>query len=508
VDALLNRHMQRLSAQDTGALVVADSLPTEGADAFRRLRLLAEGSSDYLLLLDRTLHVVFCNRAIGAWAPRELIGKPIGAVLPAGRERAQACMQRVLQQRCTDRFEVEWPHTGGSVRFMEARVAPVCEQEHTVGVTLNISDTTEHVLAQRAVATQAKMIESMLEGVALIDQSGAIVITNPAFDRLFGHPRGAMIGMSLTVLAGGTALDDGVAAALTGVAGPWPLEFDARHKDGGAVSVAGALSRLSDGGRTHLLLVLQDVGERKLLESALLEAVNREQYRIGNDLHDGLGQELTGIALLLRCLAGRLANEHRAALPDVESITRLVSNAVESTRSLARGLSPVNLERGGLRDALAGLAMHARRVYGIKAVFTHRLQPTLSVDAEAANHLYRIAQEAVTNAVKHGSAKSVKLHLGAARDKLRLTISDDGRGLPADAFDRQINERGGMGLRIMRYRARIARGDVRFERGEPNGTRVICECPLASVTQRQRPHAHAVIEPTHRVLRRRDRHNR
>jgi signal transduction histidine kinase len=110
--------------------------------------------------------------------------------------------------------------------------------------------------------------------------------------------------------------------------------------------VAGALSRLDDAGRTHWLLVLQDVGERKMLESAILEAVNREQYRIGNDLHDGLGQELTGIALMLRCLAGRLAVEHRNAVPDVESITRLVSNAVESTRSLARGLSPVNLERG------------------------------------------------------------------------------------------------------------------------------------------------------------------
>jgi PAS domain S-box-containing protein len=382
-------------------------------------------------------------------------------------------MQRVLQQSAADRFEVEWFGTRGMTRYSEVRVAPVREGNQVVALTLNGSETTEHVLAQRAVATQAKMIESMLEGVALINEAGIVVITNPAFDSLFGYARGMLIGQSLAALAGGSPLDRGLLSALTGNVGPWPLEFDAQRRDGRVVTVAGALSRLEDAGRTHLLLVLQDVSERKLLESAILEAVNREQYRIGNDLHDGLGQELTGIALMLRCLAGRLAIEHRNAVPDVESITRLVSNAVESTRSLARGLSPVNLERGGLRDALAGLAMHARSVYGIKALFTNRLPTSMTLDDEMANHLYRIAQEAITNAVKHGQAKTVRLHLSAVHGRVRLTIADDGSGLPAD-----VSAASGLGLRIMRYRARIARGDVRIERGEPQGTRVTCECPL------------------------------
>ena len=116
-------------------------------------------------------------------------------------------------------------------------------------------------------------------------------------------------------------------------------------------------------GRNHCLVVLQDVSERKQLERAILQAVNREQYRIGNDLHDGLGQELTGIALMLRGVAGRLTNEYAPILPEIEGIMRLVNNAIESTRALARGLSPVNLERGGLQDALEGLAMHAAELY-------------------------------------------------------------------------------------------------------------------------------------------------
>ena len=443
-------------------------------DSVLRLRQMTEGSSDHMMLIDRGLVILFANRATQGVEPTQLVGRPITSILPTrSRERALACMHRVLNQGLVSRFDVEWTAANGMTRFLEVRVAPVREGGKVVALTLNGSDTTDHVLAQRAIATQSKMIESMLEGVALINETGVIVITNPAFDSLFGHERGMLIGRPLTDLAGGSQLDRGMLSALTGGDGPWPLEFDAHRNDGGIVTVAGALSRLGDAGRTHLLLVLQDVGERNFLESAILEAVNREQYRIGNDLHDGLGQELTGIALMLRCLAGRLAVEHRNAVPDVESITRLVSNAVESTRSLARGLSPVNLERGGLRDALAGLAMHTRSIYGIKIHFANRLPASMILDAEVANHLYRIAQEAITNAVKHGQATSVRLHLSAVHGKVRLAIIDDGKGLPAN-----IDKAPGLGLRIMRYRARIARGDVRIESNDAAGTRVICECPM------------------------------
>jgi signal transduction histidine kinase len=133
------------------------------------------------------------------------------------------------------------------------------------------------------------------------------------------------------------------------------------------------------------------------------------------------------------------------------------------------------LERGGLRDALAGLAMHARSVYGIKVAFNNRLPPTAVLDGEVANHLYRIAQEAITNAVKHGHATIVRINLSAMQGKVRLAIADDGAGLPANFEGAQ-----GLGLRIMRYRARIVRGEVRIERGDPEGTRVICECPITS----------------------------
>ncbi|HYM35581.1 MAG TPA: PAS domain S-box protein [Steroidobacteraceae bacterium] len=452
----------------------------ESSAAQRRLRQAAEACPDLLILVDRNLNVVFANRACDGRASQQLCGVPVSELLPAEYlERALQCLYGVLQVGAPDRFEFEMLGPRGTPRHIEVRVAPVREQQQIVALTLNGSDTTQHVLAQRAVATQAKMIESMLEGVALVNEAGLIVITNPAFDALFGYSRGMLIGRPLSTLSEAIDLSQMPRSGANGSA-PWPLEFETRRPDGSTVSVAGAISHLDDAERRHGLLVLQDVGERKHLERALLDAVSREQDRIGNDLHDGLGQELTGIALMLRCLAGRLQSEHGKAPPEIESITRLLNNAVENTRSLARGLSPVHLERGGLRDALEGLAMHARNVYGIKASFTDKFPPTASLSAEVANHLYRIAQEAVTNAVKHGRATAVRLHLGAAHGKVRLTIADDGCGMTATQAERRSTDhvKGGMGLRIMRYRARIARGDVRIECGQPSGTRVICECPI------------------------------
>ncbi|HTE42200.1 MAG TPA: PAS domain S-box protein, partial [Steroidobacteraceae bacterium] len=236
-----------------GASVTDESVQ----ESVRRLQQLAEGSTDHLLLVDRSLRVLFANRHTAGRDPNQLVGHPIDQVLPQrGRDRAVACMHRVLQHGVGDCFEVEWQTPNGSTRFMEVRVGAVREQGTIVALTLNGSDTTSHVLAQRAVATQAKMIESMLEGVALVNAAGSIVITNPAFDSLFGYARGRLIGQSLTALAGGTSLDHSMEAALTGGAGPWALEFDASRHDGTTVTVAGALSRLDDSGRTHLLLVL------------------------------------------------------------------------------------------------------------------------------------------------------------------------------------------------------------------------------------------------------------
>lgn len=460
------------------------------------MRQLVGAVAEFVFVVDRSLRVLIANRGISDRSAKQLDGALITEFFPESlHARVLSTLHRVLANGQVDGYSAEIQGLDGQARHFDVRVSPIRSDHKTVvALALVTTETTEQVRAERAIATQARMIEAMLEGVAVINDAGVIEITNPAFDTLFGYRRGELIGRNMAMLAGWPFEQPERWQPLSAKQGrSMQVEFDGRRSDATHFAALGVLSRFEVVGRNHSLLVLQDVSERKQLERAILQAVSREQYRIGNDLHDGLGQELTGIALMLRGLAGRLTVEYPAILPEIEGITRLVSSSIESTRALARGLSPVNLERGGLSDALEGLAMHATELYGVRVSCTHRVKTIRPLSTELANHLYRIAQEAVRNAVHHGQARSIRLHLHGARAKVRLTVTDDGVGMPSDAVDAP-----GMGLKIMRYRARILGGEVRFERSDPQGTRIICECPLepaADASRPRRPRRRAKLSP-------------
>jgi signal transduction histidine kinase len=133
-----------------------------------------------------------------------------------------------------------------------------------------------------------------------------------------------------------------------------------------------------------------------------------------------------------------------------------------------------------LIDALEGLAMHARDLYSTKVTFAHQVRSKVQIPAELGNHFYRIAQEAVTNAVRHGQAGEINIALSTVRGKVRMSINDDGCGIPLDAVDKP-----GMGLKIMQHRAQITGGTVRFE-NQSRGTRVVCESPIEGRRTRAR----------------------
>jgi PAS domain S-box-containing protein len=476
----LNVASKSLDAQ-SGATPEASPCAALREDAVRQL---VAAMPEFVFVLDRGLRVLVASHSVGRHTARQLEGLPVTDFFPAHLQPLTlATLHRVLATGQIGSCQAEIDGADGQARHFDIRISPLRgEREQIIAVIMVATETTEQIRAERAIATQARMIESMLEGVAVVNDDAIIEITNPAFDTMFGYRRGELIGRAMTALAGWPfeqrerwqpAPRPGPGEKQAAGAESMQVEFDGRRADGSHFAAAGLVSRFEVAGRTQSLVVLQDVSERKQLERAILQAVNREQYRIGNDLHDGLGQELTGIALMLRGVSSRLTAEHLPILPEIESITRLVSNAIESTRALARGLSPVSLERGGLQDALDGLAMHAAELYGVRITCTHRVTTARPLSAELSNHLYRIAQEAIRNAVRHGQARSIRLHLHGARAKVRLTVTDDGSGMPVEAMDAP-----GMGLKIMRYRARILGGELRFERGEPQGTRIVCECPL------------------------------
>lgn len=234
---------------------------------------------------------------------------------------------------------------------------------------------------------------------------------------------------------------------------------------------------------TGLVCAVQEITDRKLLEQEILEISNREQRRLGSDLHDGLGQELTGLSLLLKGLEVQLSREAPQYSSQVAKISDLLARAIQSTRSLARGLAPVNLERGGLPEALKHLAARCTDIYNLKCTFTMHGQKLPDLEEGAATHVYRVAQEATTNAARYARAQSIAIELRTTGRNLQLSVTDDGIGLSAGlerghpGMGRLERGHPGMGLKIMEYRARTLGGHIAFE--EPGrGTRVVLTAPL------------------------------
>jgi len=193
-----------------------------------------------------------------------------------------------------------------------------------------------------------------------------------------------------------------------------------------------------------------EIAERRRLETEIIDVSEEEQKRIGQELHDGLGQHLTGIAFLSKALEQRLGALSLAEKIDAAEIVQLINQAVSRTRALARGLFPVELESNGLMAALEQLSSDIQKLYGIACTFLCN-KPVLVYDNVVAINLYRITQEAVSNAVKHANAKLIRIELRNVADKTLLTVADDGIGYTPAAQENHD----GVGIHIMRYRARM-----------------------------------------------------
>lgn len=224
--------------------------------------------------------------------------------------------------------------------------------------------------------------------------------------------------------------------------------------------------------------VLQaEIAERRRLEKAILEISGWEQRRIGQDLHDELGQHLTGVAYMSKVLAQKLAVKESPEAADAANIARLVNEAISETRKLAKGLLPVEVEAHGLMSALQHWAAEVEQRFELSCRFKCS-SPVFIRDNTAATHLYRIAQEAVNNAIKHGKARHIVIGLTANHGTVSLTIRDDGSGCPE-----VLPSSEGMGLHIMSYRAKMIRGWLQIRRRAAGGTLVICTFPAPAASR-------------------------
>jgi signal transduction histidine kinase len=221
-------------------------------------------------------------------------------------------------------------------------------------------------------------------------------------------------------------------------------------------------------GAADAALLKDEMEVRRGLDVELLAAIEDERRRIGQDLHDDLCQHLGAVALVAGSLAKEISVSNPAQRDKAATVPKLIGEAIKSCRAIAKGLHPVTLQAEGLPAALHELAA---RVPG-KIEFRWPRTRRINFDPGVALHLYRIAEEAIGNAVKHSQAKRIAIELAVVKDRAVLAITNDGKG-----FDPR-SKNGGMGIRNMRYRAKAIGATLTIEPGKGGGTCVRCTLPM------------------------------
>ncbi|HTY08346.1 MAG TPA: PAS domain S-box protein, partial [Candidatus Edwardsbacteria bacterium] len=349
-----------------------------------------------------------------------------------------------------------------------------------------VEDITERWRAEQALRDSEErfrsFIEQAAEGIVILDEQGRIVEWNRAQQRIYGPSRDQAIGRyfwdlqyQLTPRGKRTAGQRQYFRRLVQRAlrtGRSPI-FDKPsivRVDGPAGTERLTEQRAFPIRTEHgfrIGAVTLDVTEQRRLEQQVLEVGDQVQRQIGHDLHDGVSQLLTVIALRMKALQQRLAARRIAESGEAATVAEMIRRTMTEVIGLSRGLSPISLERGGIVLALRELAQNTATI-GVPC--RARIDETVRVaDLAVATHLYRIAQEAVHNAIKHARAARIDLTLRRERGGLLLEVADDGRGLPPAGAPTA-----GMGLSLMRYRAGMIGAVLELERNRAGGTTVRC----------------------------------
>lgn len=360
-----------------------------------------------------------------------------------------------------------------------------------IGLLCTGQDITARLAAEERLKESEERLRSILQTAAdaiiTINERGIIDKVNAATESMFGYSRDELVGQNVKMLM--------------------PLPYSAQHqsylanyfktgvpriigkgrevmglrKDGTVFPISLTVSQVD-----HLGLftgIIRDISERRKLQQHVLLAASEEQRRIGQDLHDGVGQELTGLGLMadtLVDLCHKNATAFTTGSSNVPKIAEKLATGIKRTlnqvRTLSRGLVPVQIDHEGLSSALLELAADTSELYGISCHLSHPM-PVVVESSEVASHLFRIAQEAITNAVRHGHATRVVITLVRNNQQIMLKIKDNGCGIDP-AICAEIGQSGsigsGMGLRSMQYRAWLIGGNLSVSAGSEGGTTVTC----------------------------------
>lgn len=366
-------------------------------------------------------------------------------------------------------------HALGEVTEFDARGKPA----KMVGITQDITERRKLDESLRESENRLRaIVDTAVEGIIIIDEQGVIESMNPAALKMFCYAAKEIIGSNINVLMPSPHLElhDGYLAnylrtgqkQIIGIG----REVVGRRKDGEEIPIDLSVTEIALENRRKFCGFVRDISESKRLQQALLDTMEREQRKFGHELHDGLGQRLTGLEMMSHRLTQELKNEAAHLTENAKRLNSELRETVTQARLISHGLSPVPLIGEGLMRGLSELAAGTTRTTGVSCRFICD-SPVEVHDPSTANHLYRIAQEAVNNAVKHGRPTRLNITLTERDSAIEIIVANNGRPLPA----KTTSPKTGMGCSVMRYRAAAIGAVLTVESGPRRGVKVICRLP-------------------------------
>lgn len=473
------------------------------------LRYLAEilmDSKDAITVQDTNGNITAWNRGaeqMYGYTRAEALRMQAQDLVPPGeREYNRSLVARTVRGEAVDPFETRRVTRAGRVLDVWLTATRLTgESGETIAVAtterdisarkqleqdlINLNAKLEQRVAERTTEVERKALElqereerlsaivaTAPDAIITITRDGFIDSFNPASETMFGYTAAEAIGRKFGMLMPSPLAEeqeDCIAHYLAkpgckGVGGP--REIRGRRKDGGIFPMELNVTQIDH--RGLFIGIARDMSEKRALEKQIIEVSTQEQERIGHDIHDGLGQQLSALTMMATSLERKFVDK---ALPEAEHLRALVAHlqdAAEEAHALSLGLAPVPIDPKGLEAALEKLTDHVQTAAGV-ACHLRVSHPVTVEDRTLAMQLYRIAQEAVNNAVKHARPQNISIDLTTGGEGFTLTVSDDGKGMETDSENPE-----GLGMHIMRYRANIIGATLRVKSAPGEGTTLSC----------------------------------
>ena len=466
----------------------------------RRFAAMLRDSADAIVVMDFSGRIVAWNRGaqrLYGYTQSEALRLNIRDLMTGERlDVTLDVMRRVARGEAMQPFDTQRRTRDGRIVDVSATVALLFD---AAGNPESLAATERDITARRRAEDETRMLNARLEqrvaeraaelqhseeqiraildatadAVVTIDVLGRIATFNRAAERIFGYTANEVIGESVNLLIPPQERVGRYGYKATATRSYYSRligrshEIAGRRKDGNIFPIQLSVNAVE--GRDLFVGVARDMTEHKALQKEIIDVAMLEQRRIGQELHDGTQQELTGLGLLAMSLAESLSRNNSVAASQVASrVARGLELCNQRVRSLARGMVPVPIDREGLMTALAELARQTTEIHGIPCGFECPAPVELDNDNES-THLYRIAQEALSNATRHAKASAIWIRLEQVDGRLLLEVQDTGIGMQAAP-----NGGKGVGLRLMEHRCAMIGGNFSIEPRPDGGTCIAC----------------------------------